>query len=144
MNIGKFVLNVVAAFLVYGILYALVMPMIFPEAMESLMAASRPPEEAMIPELAYHLVQAIVVVWLFDKAVGSGDMKAGAMFGLMIGFYLMATDSVWFTALKDFPAQDARFGLSIMNLVNSTIVGAFLAFMHGKGWGASSDEAPAE
>jgi len=137
MNVGKFVLNVVAAFVLYGALYALVMPMVFPGAMESLMAATKPEEEVMIPELAYHLVQTIVVVWLFGKAVGSGDMKAGAMFGLMIGFYLMATDSIWFTVLKDFPAADARFGLSIMNLVNSTIVGAFLAFMHGKGWGVT-------
>jgi len=138
MNIGKFVLNVVAVFVLYGILYALVMPVVFPAAMESLVAASKPPEEAMMAEMAYHLVQTIVVVWLFAKAVGSGDLKDGAIFGLMIGFYLMATDSVWFTALRDFPAADARMGLSIMNLVNSTIVGAFLAFMHGKGWGVTT------
>jgi len=62
----------------------------------------------------------------------------------MIGFYLMATDSIWFTALRDFPASDARMGLSTMNLMNSTIVGAFLAFMHGKGWGSSSAEASAD
>jgi len=144
MNIGKFILNVVAAFVLYGMLYALVMPLIFPAAMESLVAASRPQDEAMLSELAYHLVQTIVVVWLFGKAVGSGDLKDGAIFGLMIGFYLMATDSVWFTAIKDFPAADARFGLSIMNLLNSTIVGVFLAFMHSRGWGASSGEASAD
>ena len=79
MNIGKLALNVVAAFVLYGVLYALVMPVVFPETMESLMAASKPEAEVMVPELAYHLVQTIVVVWLFGKAVASGDLKDGAI-----------------------------------------------------------------
>lgn len=139
MNIGKFVLNVVLAYVVYFVLY-MGGGMMFMGAFEPGMAAMNPPEETMVATSAYHLVQTIVVVWLFDKAVGSGDLKAGAMFGFMVGLYLMATDSVWFTSVKDFP-QDGRVVLSIMNVVNAAIVGAFLAFMHGKGMGSSSPAA---
>jgi hypothetical protein len=139
MNIGKFVLNIVLAFIVYGVLYT-VGGMMFMGAMEPGMAAMNPPEEIMMPTMAYHLVQTIVVVWLFDKAVGSGDLKAGAMFGFMVGLYLMATDSVWFTSVKDFP-QDARVVMSGMNIVIGAIVGVFLAFMQGKGMGSSGGAA---
>jgi len=142
MNIGKFVLNIVLAFIVYGVLYT-VGGMVFAEAMMPGMAAMNPPEDIMVPTMAYHLVQTIVVVWLFDKAVGSGDIKAGAMFGFMIGLYLMATDSVWFVSLKDFP-QDARVVLGVMNVVIGVIVGAFLAFMHSKGMGSSGGAEAAE
>ena len=137
MNMGKFVLNVVVAFFAYGALYQ-GGNMIFADAFDSYMAMDIfvPEEESLMTMLAYHLVQTVVVVWLFNKVVGSGDLKAGAMFGLMIGFYLMATDSVWMTGLKDFPT-DTRLAADILNIANGAIVGAMLAFMHGKGWGAS-------
>jgi hypothetical protein len=141
MNMGKFVLNVVVAFVVYGILYGAVGPMLFSAGSASMAEFLRPEAETGMGVFAYHLVQTIVFVWLFGKAVGSGDLKAGAMFGLMVGFYLMATDSVWFASIAGMPA-DARMPYAVLNLVNNAIVGTMLAFMHGKGWGASGgDEA---
>ena len=139
MNIGKFVLNVVVAFVVYGILYAVVGPMIFAEGSASMAAFLRPEAETQVATLSYHAVQTVVVVWLFVKAVGSGDLKAGAMFGLMIGLYLMATDSVWFASVNGIPT-DARAPYAVLNLVNNVLVGVLLAFMQGKGWGASEGE----
>ena len=138
MNIGKFVLNVIVAFVAYGVLYGVVGPMIFADGYAAIMSAAKPPEEVFMSEMAYHMVQTIVFVWLFNKAVGSGDLKAGAMFGLMIGLYLMASDSIWFSTLKDYPSG-GRMALSILNLVNSAIVGALLAFMQGKGWGSAAE-----
>lgn len=135
MNIGKFVLNVVIAYIAYAVLY-MGIGMLFPDQMNAGQVAMRPPEEIMVPTLAYHFVQTVVVVWLFGKAVGSGDLMAGAMFGFMIGLYLMATDSVWFASLKDFP-QDGRVVLSLMNIGIGAIVGVLLAFLHSKGMGAT-------
>lgn len=135
MNVGKFILNIVVAFIVYGVLYSVEPMFLMPEAWTEAAAAMKPMEETAMATMAYHLVQTIVVVWLFTKAVGTGDMTAGIIFGLMIGLYLVATDSIWYTSLPDFP-QTTRMPLMAMHLVNGAAVGAVLAFMAGRGWGA--------
>jgi hypothetical protein len=135
MNVGKFILNIVVAFILYGVLYTVEPMFLMPEAFKAAEAAMKPMEEIAMATMAYHLVQTVVVVWLFTKAVGTGDVMAGVIFGLMIGLYLVATDSVWYTMLADFP-QATRMPVMIMHLVNGAIVGAALAFMAGKGWGA--------
>lgn len=137
MSIGKFVLNVVVAYFAYGILYT-AGTMAFADQFGAMMVALKPADAILMPEMAYHLVQTIVVVWLFDKAVGSGDMKAGAMFGAMIGLYLLASDAIWYVSLLDFP-QDARMVQGAMHLVVGAVVGVLLAFMQGKGWGSSAE-----
>ncbi len=139
MNMGKFVLNVVAVFILYGLLYGAVGEMVFGGAFDAMMAMDffMPEEETSVSMLSYHLVQTVIFVWLFNKAVGSGDLKAGAMFGLMMGFYIMASDSVWMAGIKDFPSE-ARIALNILNIVIGVIVGSFLAFMQGKGWGSAA------
>ena len=136
MSIGKFVLNVVVVFVAYGVLYT-VGTMAFAEQFAAQANVVNPESMGI---LAYHMVQTVVVVWLFNKAVGSGDMKAGAMFGAMIGLYLMASDSIWYEGLIDFP-QDARVILSAMHIAVGAIVGVLLAFMQGKGWGSAATEA---
>ncbi|WP_417455816.1 hypothetical protein [Kordiimonas sp.] len=137
MNVGKFILNIVVAYIVYGVLYTVGPMFIAADAFTAAEAAMKPMEETGMAVMAYHLVQTVVVVWLFDKAVGSGDMKAAVVFGLMVGLYLVATDSVWYTMLKDFP-QDTRMPIMGMHLVNNAIVAVVLAFMAGKGWGSSA------
>lgn len=139
MSIGKFVLNVVVAFVAYGVLYT-VGTMIFADQYGAMMQATKPEETIALTTLAYHLVQTIVVVWLFDKAVGSGDMKAGALFGGMIGLYLLASDAIWYVSLIDFP-QDARIVQGALHLVVGALVGVLLAFMTGKGWGSTQTPA---
>lgn len=142
MSIGKFVLNVIVAFIAFGALYT-AGGLLIADQMEAMIAAFHPEEEIFIATMSYHLVQTVVFVWLFDKAVGSGNLKDGAMFGLMVGLYLMASDAIWFTGLKDFPG-DARIGLAVLNIVIGGIIGVLLAFMHGKGWGSSSADSAAE
>ncbi len=135
MNVGKFILNVVVAYILYAVLYMVEPMFIMPAAWAEAAAAMKPMEEIAVATMLYHLVQTVVVVWLFTKAVGTGDIMAGVIFGLMIGLYLLATDSLWYTSLPDFP-QATRVPLMVMHLVNGAIVGAVLAFMAGKGWGA--------
>ncbi len=139
MSIARFVGTTFAAFLVYGILY-MAGAALAPEAMASMATAMVSPEETFVATMAYHLVQTVAVVWLFDKAVGSGDVKAGAMFGFMVGLYLMASNSIWFTNLKEFP-QDARMIMSVMDLAVGTIIGLLLAKLHdiGRGGDASAE-----
>lgn len=136
MNVGKFILNVIVAFIVYGILYQGGMTLMA-DSFAAAKALMRPDEEIMMSVMAYHLVQTVVVVWLFGKAVGSGDLKAGAMFGAMVGVYLMATQATWMTALQAFP-QDGRLVGGLMDIVIGAVVGVVLAFMWGKGWGAGA------
>ena len=136
MNIGKFVLNVIVAFVAFGVLYQ-GGNMFFADSFVSANAFLNPEDQIMVSVLGYHFVQTVVFVWLFDKAVGSGDLKLGAIFGFMVGLYLLATDANWFLMLKDFP-DEARMPLGIMHLVNGVLVGVLLAFMQGKGWGSSA------
>ena len=137
MSIGKFVLNVVVAYFAYGVLYT-IGTMVFADQFGAMAVALKPEETILMPEMAYHLVQTIVVVWLFNKAVGSGDMKAGAMFGAMVGLYLLASDAIWYVSLADFP-QDARMVQGALHLVVGALVGVVLAFMQGKGWGSAAE-----
>lgn len=140
MSIARFAGTTIAAFVAYMALYGGSVQLLFAEQFASMAAATVEPGENALAVMSYHLVQTIVVVWLFNKAVGSKDIKAGAVFGLMIGLYLMATDSIWFTNVKDFP-QDARVVLSGLHLVVGAIVGVLLAKLYGLG---RRDEAPAE
>ena len=131
MSLVRFAGTTVAAFVAYGILYT-IGGMLIAGDMAAMAGHMVPPEQTFVATMAYHLVQTVVFVWLFDKAVGSTDMKDGAVFGAMIGLYLMASDSVWYTNLKDFP-QDARMALSVMNIVFGAVVGIVLAKLHGMG-----------
>lgn len=137
MSIGKFVLNVVVAYFAYGILYT-AGTMAFADQFGAMTPALKPEDTILMSEMAYHLVQTIVVVWLFNKAVGSGDMKAGAMFGAMIGLYLLASDAIWYVSLADFP-QEARMVQGALHLGIGALVGVVLAFMQGKGWGSATE-----
>ncbi|NVJ96980.1 MAG: hypothetical protein HWE25_02445 [Alphaproteobacteria bacterium] len=136
MNVGKFILNVVIAFIVYGALY-----MGGVSVFEAQFAAGQEMmnPEAETPALAYHFVQTVVVVWLFGKAVGSADLKAGAIYGFMMGLYLMATQATWIISIKGFP-QDGRFVSGVMDLAVGVIVGVLLAFLWGKGLGFGAPE----
>lgn len=142
MSIARFAGTTLAAFVAYMALYGGSVQLLFAEQFASMAAATVEPGENALAVMSYHLVQTIVVVWLFDKAVGSDDMKAGAIFGLMIGLYIMASDSIWFTNLKDFP-QDARVVLSGMHLVIGAIVGVLLAKLHSVGRGGEAADAAA-
>jgi len=137
MSIGKFVLNVVVAYFAYGVLYT-AGTMVFAGQFGAMAPALKPEDTILMSEMAYHLVQTIVVVWLFNKAVGSGDMKAGALFGAMIGLYLLASDAIWYVSLAEFP-QDARMVQGALHLGIGALVGVVLAFMQGKGWGSAAE-----
>lgn len=139
MNIGKYAINLIAAFIAYFILYMAWGMFIVPDAfnsMQTAMIAEDDPGQMWI--LLYHFIQTIVVVWLFHKAVSSDDLKAGAMFGFMMGLYLAVTDGVWFTGLLEFP-KEAMMPLMLANVVNGTVVGALLAFLHGKGMSMAAE-----
>ena len=131
MSIMRFAATTVAAYILYGALY-MGGAAIFADQMAAMQTAMVLPEDTFTATMAYHLVQTIAVVWLFDKAVGSDDMKAGALFGVMIGLYLMATNAIWFANVKDMP-QDARVVMSLMDIIIGAIIGVVLAKLHSMG-----------
>lgn len=142
MNIGKFVLNVVVAYILYAALYIVTMMVIFGDVYAANAGLMRAEDDPMMP-YAYvgHLLQTIIVVILFNKAVGSGDIKAGATFGALIGGYLAATDIATYASMT---FSMAPLGHSIvLHILIGAIVGSVLAFMWGKGWGSGANEAAA-
>ena len=100
MSIGRFILSVVVAFVIYAALYIGLMGVVFADVYTANAAMIRSPEEGLaLFEMLGHLLQTIIVVALFNMAVGSNDVKAGARFGLLVGGYLAATDLSMYTGL---------------------------------------------
>ncbi|WP_020398085.1 hypothetical protein [Kordiimonas gwangyangensis] len=100
MSIGRFILSVVVAFVIYAALYIGLMGVVFADIYTANAAMMRSPEEGLaLFEMLGHLLQTIIVVALFNMAVGSNDVKAGARFGLLVGGYLAATDLSMYTGL---------------------------------------------
>lgn len=100
MSIGRFILSVVVAFVIYAALYIGLMGVVFADVYTANAAMMRSPEEGLaLFEMLGHLLQTIIVVALFNMAVGSNDVKAGARFGLLVGGYLAATDLSMYTGL---------------------------------------------
>jgi|GEM_PF-1276272 len=134
MSIRKFILNVAIALLVFGGLFLLTTTVIFASDFEKMLAAFAPPETTIVATLSYQILMMACIVWLFGKSVGSGDLKDGAIFGVVIGFFIMAADAYWFDNLIGFPT-DGRAILGSIHLSVGAILGMALAFVHGKGWG---------
>ena len=140
MSLVRFIALTLAAFIAYAVLYIIGVE-IFADQYSSIMEHMVPEDQIAMASLSYHLVQTIIFVWLFDKAVGSSNLKDGAVFGAMIGLYLMASDSLWFISIKGFP-QDAQMVQALMNVVIGALVGVFLANLYGVRRGeVSADEA---
>jgi len=129
MSIGRFILSVVVAYIVYAVLYMATMMGAFSDLFMANVSLMRAPDDSLMP-FAYlaHLVQTIAVVWLFDKAVGSNDVKAGAIFGLWVGVYLAATDSTYYAGMK--MATEPWAMAMVIHLAVGAIVGAVLALLY--------------
>lgn len=134
MSIGKFILNVVIALIVFGGLFLLATTVIFANDFEKMLAAFAPPETTIVATLSYQILMMACIVWLFGKSVGSGKVKDGAIFGVVIGFFIMAADAYWFDNLVGFP-NDGRALLGGIHLSVGAVLGMVLALVHGKGWG---------
>ena len=122
MSTGRFILSVVVAFIIYAALYTGLMMFLFKDvyAANAAMMRAEGDSIAMLGMLG-HLVQTIIVVMLFNMAVGSNDIKAGARFGLLIGGYLAATDVSTYSGLT----------LSISPLPYSIVIHLFVGAVVG-------------
>lgn len=139
MNVGKFILNIVVAYILFAVLYTVAEMYIIADQMEAMKALMKPEEETMVVYL-YYLVETIVFVWLFNKVVGSDNMKDAAVYGAMIGFYVSAAGAVMFATVNGMP-EGMILPTFIMNVINSALVAMGLAFMWGKGWGSGASAA---
>lgn len=140
MSIGKYLLHVVIAYVIYAVLYILLTMVVFGDLFMANADLMRPPEDPMAM-YAYigHFLQTCVVVALFNMAVGSDDVGKGVRFGLLMGGYLAATDMAMYFGLK---FSTAPLAISIViHLVVGAIIGFTLAKLNGMG--KSADEAAA-
>jgi len=138
MSIVRFVGTVVAAYLAYSILYVVTMMVLFADVFTANAALMRPETDPLMPYMYLgHLVQTIVVVLLFNKAVGSDDIKAGATFGMLMGLYLAATDATMYFGLQ-MSIEPLTMSV-ILHLAIGAIVGVLLAKLYGMGRGATID-----
>lgn len=134
MSIGRLVGTVLAAYAAYSILYISTMMFIFSDLFMTNADLMRPPEDPlMMYAYAAHLVQTIVVVLLFDKAVGSDDTKAGLVFGGLMGLYLAATDATFYFGMK--MSTEPLMMSIVLHVFIGMVVGVLLAKLHGMGRG---------
>lgn len=132
MSIGKYIMHVLVAFFAYFALYTLFTVVIFGDvyaANADLMRSEDDPLALYI--MIGHLLQTCMVVVLFNMAVGSNDMKRGAIFGAVLGAYLAGTDMTYYFGLK--MATDPVVIGTIVHLVVGAIIGVLLAFLNGFG-----------
>lgn len=132
MSVRKFILNVVVAYIAYAVLYVVLTMFVFGDLFMANAELMRAPDDPMAM-YAYggHLLQTVMVVALFNMAVGSNDVAKGAKFGLLVGGYLAATDMTFYFGMK---MSTAPLAVSvIIHLVVGAIIGVLLAKLYGIG-----------
>ena len=132
MSVGKFIVSVIVAYIAYAALYILLTMVVFGDLFMANADLMRSPDDPMaMYAYAGHLLQTIMVVALFNMAVGSSDAVKGAKFGLLIGGYLAATDMSFYFGLK---MSTAPLAVSIaIHLAVGALIGALLAKLYGMG-----------
>ncbi|NVJ96979.1 MAG: hypothetical protein HWE25_02440 [Alphaproteobacteria bacterium] len=142
MSVGRFIVSVIVAFVIYAALYAGLMMGLLSDVYSANAALMRPEAEAM-PVLAMggHLIQTIIVVALFNLAVGSSDIKAGGRFGLLMGGYLAATDMGIYGGML-FDLAPLPYSI-VIHLFVGAVVGMALAKLYPAEGDAAGDNVPA-
>lgn len=138
MSIGKYILHVVIAYVIYAILYILLTMVVFGDLFMANADMMRPPEDPVaMYAYAGHLLQTCIVVALFNMAVGGSDVIKGVRFGLLMGGYLAATDMAFYFGMKLSTAP------LLVSIVIHLVVGAIIGFTLAKlnGVGAAKEEA---
>lgn len=138
MSIGKYLLHVVVAYVVYSVFYIVLMMFVFGDLYMTNADMMRAPDDPLAM-YAYggHLLQTCVVVALFNMAVGSDDVGKGVRFGLLMGGYLAATDIATYFGMK---LSTAPLAASIIiHLVVGAIIGLTLAKLNGFGKARESE-----
>jgi hypothetical protein len=129
MSIGRFILSVVVAFIIYAAFYIGLMGFVFADVYTANAAIIRSPEEGLVPyDMLGHLLQTVIVVALFNMAVGSNNVKAGARFGLLIGGYLAATDLSMYTGLT-MNISPLPYSI-VIHIFVGTVIGMVLAKLY--------------
>ncbi len=139
MSIVRFISTFIAAYILYAVLYILIMAVALADVYAVNADLLRPQTDPTVM-YAYvgHVLQTISVVWLFDKVVGSSDIKAGAVFGFFIGLYLAGTDISYFYG---FNMDTGPVAYSVViHLVVGMVIGAFLSVLYGMGRGKEGGE----
>ena len=139
MSIGRFILSVVVAFVIYSVFYMGLMAFVFADVYMANASLFRPEAEGMaMYGMLGHLVQTIIIVALFNMAVASDCLKTGARFGLLMGGYLAATDLTTYMGLK----------MSLAPLPYSIVihlfVGAVVGMVLAKLYRPSGEASPAD
>lgn len=129
MNIGRFILSVIAAYIAFAVLFTVAMTFVFPGMMVAFADLMRAPDDPMMM-WAYlgHLVQTIVLVWFFEKGFGTKDLMKGAIFGGTFGVYVAATGFVMYMSFK-WPTEYMATQM-IVDVVIFALVGVVLALVH--------------
>ena len=129
MTIGRFIVSVVAAYAVFAVFETAGYLFLYQAEADALMERLRADGgNREIYAHVGHLIQTAVIVWLFDKAVGSNDMKRGLVFGGMIGLYLIGAEAVnasWMGVSDSMLAK-----MSLTHLITAVVIGMVLAALH--------------
>ncbi|MCJ9428477.1 hypothetical protein [Kordiimonas marina] len=133
MNVGKFILNVVVAYVLFAVLYTAVEMWVLADQVAAMKPLMKDPAETTI-SYAYYLVQTIVFVWLFGKVAGGRTLMDGVTFGIMLALYASASSATMMVALKGFP-EGQILPWTIANIVVFAVIAAVLSLLDAKGWG---------
>jgi hypothetical protein len=132
MNVGRFFLSVIVAFIIYAALYTGLMMFALGDIYAANASLMRPESDGLaMLGLLGHFAQTIVVVLLFNMAVNSTDVGRGVRFGLLMGGYLAATDVTLYAGLK-MSMTPLPYSI-VIHLFVGAIIGIVLAKLHKDG-----------
>lgn len=128
MSLKTYLINVLVAFILYGLLMTLYGSTIMASsmaAMADLMVPQDDPKAMVV--LVWHLVQTMVMVWLWGRFATKDKLEA-AKFGFMFGLLVAATDMVWYYGMKI--PQDPKSLMFIGHLIVASLVAVGLSLIH--------------
>ena len=127
---GRFALSVVAAYVAFAVLFTVAMMVVYPDTMALFADLMRGEDDPMMMwAYAGHLVQTVVLVWLFDRGFATNDLKKGAMFGGAFGLYVAATTFTMYMSFK-WPVGGHMHVQMITDVAIFVIVGVILALLY--------------
>ncbi len=127
MKIGQFALNLVVAFISFGVLHALGNIFIYGGALESMseyMRSADDPQQQWIR--VGHLLQTAAMVYLWLGGFATNNLRGGAVFGMVYGTIIAATNMVWWSSIK-LPVDGM-----VVSIISGVIIGGLVGMILAK------------
>lgn len=127
MNIVRYLLAIVAAFATYAVVYSAINAAFYPNMLEEMGQFVRSPEDSMMALMHIgHTIETIAMVTIYFLFVRSNDLKAGMVYGGLVGLYFAGTQLMTLGTYSNINASMV-FEFVPIHIIVGGVVGAVLS-----------------